>query len=247
MRSELKGASIESSGAKVGRKHIRGPSDALSTQLLLQKKRLAVRAYSSEEVKKAMQQALGKTEVSFRSEEQKQGVEAVLPGHTPLVVVLPTGGGKSLLFMVPACLVPACLKEPGVTVVVVPFWALLGNMVKRMKEVDIECIEWKAEEVNPSTSVVVSADRTAEGDFMDYASQLNRDKLLRRVIIDECHDVHFERLASKASAAAESTAATVPDHTTYGNAAAVAGKALCTRCIPSLPRTIYELKDKWIK
>ncbi len=50
VRSELKGASIESSGAKVGRKHIRGPSDALGTQLLLQKKRLAARAYSSEEV-----------------------------------------------------------------------------------------------------------------------------------------------------------------------------------------------------
>lgn len=109
-------------------------------------------------------------------------MEAVLAGHTPLVVVLPTGGGKTLLFMV-----PACLGDPGVTVVVVPFRALLGNMVGRMKEAGIDCVEWKAGEVNPATTVVVSADRAAEWDFMDYASQLNRDKLLRRVVIDECH------------------------------------------------------------
>ncbi len=181
-RSESKGVSIKSSGVKVGLKHIRGPSDALSTQLVSQKKRTAVRAYSSEEVTKAMQQVLGTTEVSFRSPEQKQGLEAVLAGHTPLVVVLPMGGGKSLLFMA-----PACLQDPGVSVVVVPFRALLGNMVKWMKEVKIECIEWKAGEANSATVVVVSADRATGWEFMNYASQLNRDKLLRRVIINECH------------------------------------------------------------
>jgi len=187
---DLKGENTGSAGAdggaqaaKVGRKHARGPSDAFSTQSLSRKKkRLEVRECSDEEIKRAMQQALGRSEVSFRSEEQKRGVEAVLAGHTPLVVVLPTGGGKTLLFMV-----PACLGDPGVTVVVVPFRALLGNMVGRMKEAGIDCVEWKAGEVNPATTVVVSADRAAEWDFMDYASQLNRDKLLRRVVIDECH------------------------------------------------------------
>ena len=43
---------------------------------------------------------------------------------TPLVVVLPTGGGKSLLFTV-----PACVEEAGVTVVVVPYRALVEDLV----------------------------------------------------------------------------------------------------------------------
>jgi superfamily II DNA helicase RecQ len=67
--------------------------------------------------------------VLFRSDKQKRGVEAVLVGHTPLVVVLPIGGGKSLLFMV-----PACLEDPGVTIIIIPFQALLGNLINRLKK-----------------------------------------------------------------------------------------------------------------
>jgi superfamily II DNA helicase RecQ len=35
--------------------------------------------------------------------EQEQALHAVLEKQTPLIVVLPTGGGKSLLFTLPAC------------------------------------------------------------------------------------------------------------------------------------------------
>lgn len=48
----------------------------------------------------------------------------VLNGQTPLVVVLPTGGGKSLLFSV-----PACIDNARVIVVVVPYQALIKDLV----------------------------------------------------------------------------------------------------------------------
>ena len=67
-----------------------------------------------ERVRRAMQQVLRQEEVSFRSVQQEQAMYAVLDGQTPLVVVLPTGGGKSLLFTV-----PAVLEAGRVTVVVV--------------------------------------------------------------------------------------------------------------------------------
>lgn len=90
-------------------------------------------------------------------------------GHALLVVVLLMREGKSLLFVV-----PACLEEPGVTLVVVLFGALLGIMAKCMKVVDIERIEWKAGEANVlAAAVVVSVDRAAEWDFMDDASRLH--------------------------------------------------------------------------
>jgi superfamily II DNA helicase RecQ len=63
-----------------------------------------------------MQKVLGQAQTSFRSAEQELAMQAILHRKLPLVVVLPTGGGKSLLFMV-----PACLPNPGVTIVVVPF------------------------------------------------------------------------------------------------------------------------------
>jgi superfamily II DNA helicase RecQ len=65
-------------------------------------------------IHRALQQVLGKQDVSFRLIEQEQALHAVLDKQTPLVVVLPTSGGKSLLFTL-----PACIEERGVTVVVV--------------------------------------------------------------------------------------------------------------------------------
>lgn len=134
------------------------------------------------EVSRAMQQALGQSEVSFRSGEQERAMHAVMSGQTPLVVVLPTGGGKSLLFMV-----PACSREPGVTVVVVPYRALINDLVQRMRSRGIDCMEWKYGENNPAAAVVVSADVAGEPGFLQYAGLLSGKKLLRRVVVDECH------------------------------------------------------------
>ena len=50
------------------------------------------------------------------SQLSRRAMHAIIAGLTPLVVVLPTGGGKSLLFMV-----PAHLDNTGVTIVVVPY------------------------------------------------------------------------------------------------------------------------------
>ena len=56
--------------------------------------------------------------------EQELALHAVIDGQTPLIVVLPTGGGKSLLFSV-----PACIDDAGVTVVVVLYQALIEDLV----------------------------------------------------------------------------------------------------------------------
>jgi superfamily II DNA helicase RecQ len=38
---------------------------------------------------------------------------------------------------------PACLDDPGVTIVVVPYRALLDNLVETAKKARIECIEYR--------------------------------------------------------------------------------------------------------
>jgi superfamily II DNA helicase RecQ len=136
----------------------------------------------SEAMRRAMQKALGQTTVSFRSPEQKEAMAAILAGRTPLVVILPTGGGKSLLFMA-----PACLDDAGVTIVVVPFRALVDDLLQRLSRTGIDCLEWTYGEVNAASIVVVSADVAGDWRFLDYASLLVRQQHLRRVVIDECH------------------------------------------------------------
>jgi hypothetical protein len=103
--------------------------------VLLKEKSVQVEDPRAEAVHKALQQVLGKQDVSFQSAEQEQALYAVLNNQTLLVVVLPTGGGKSLLFMLLACI------EEGVTVVIVLYQALIEDLVKQICKCSINCIE----------------------------------------------------------------------------------------------------------
>jgi hypothetical protein len=64
---------------------------------------------------------------------------------------------------------PACLDDPGVTIVVVPYRALVNNLVSTATKARIDCIEYKPREQNPAALVFVSADFVIEGQFLGYA------------------------------------------------------------------------------
>ena len=127
-----------------------------------------------------MQQALSSSKVLFQLDKQKQGVEAILVGYTPLVIVLLIGGGKSLLFMA-----PVYLDNPSITIIIIPFYALLGNIVNWLKKARIDYIEQKAGENNLVAIVVVSIDIALSWGFLNYGLQLNQDKLLQQVVINK--------------------------------------------------------------
>jgi superfamily II DNA helicase RecQ len=130
---------------------------ASGPMLQLREKEQQVYRTRQEDVDRAMQRILKKQDVGFRSVEQELAVHAVLDKQTPLVVVLPTGGGKSLLFMV-----AALVERGGMTVIVVPYRALRANLVERVKASGIDCIEWQHGETNIAPLVLVSADTTGD-------------------------------------------------------------------------------------
>jgi len=138
--------------------------------------------YSSEEIQEGLKKVLSQEEPKFRSDEQKEAVFAALDQQSPLIVVLPTGGGKTLTFTL-----PATLRDPGVTIVVAPFNALEKDYMRRLRLSQIEHVVWHHGEARYAPVVVVSADKAATTDFITYASMLRKRKLLRRVVVDECH------------------------------------------------------------
>ena len=135
-----------------------------------------------ERVQMALQRLLHDEQAQFRSEEQRTGAFAVLRGESPLIVVLPTGGGKTLLATLPTILDP-----DGVQIFVAPFRALVNDMVERFRKEGIDTCEWRSGQSNPASIVVVSADVAAEPRFLMYARQMADSGLLRRMFIDECH------------------------------------------------------------
>lgn len=84
---------------------------------------------SEEERLRAVRKALGKPRnaaLTYGSVEQEVALNRIMDDvDTTLVVVLPMGGGKSLLFTA-----PACLDDPGMIVVVIPYRRLTDDTVR---------------------------------------------------------------------------------------------------------------------
>jgi superfamily II DNA helicase RecQ len=123
-------------------------------------------------------------EVEFQGV-QKAAMEAIVAGESPVVAVMPTGGGKSLLFML-----PAFAEQGGTTVVVVPLIALRGDMKRRCQKLGISCVEWESRHPPDAAAVVLVTPESAVGEaFTTFLNRLQATRQLDRIVIDECHIV----------------------------------------------------------
>ncbi|KAK7941650.1 uncharacterized protein PG986_014037 [Apiospora aurea] len=84
----------------------------------------------------------------------------------------------------------------GVSLVVVPFTALINDLVRRATDAGLDCLHWQPAEVEGRDEqarvarlVVVSADVATSSEFLAYADSLRARRLLRRIFVDECHTV----------------------------------------------------------
>jgi superfamily II DNA helicase RecQ len=98
--------------------------------------------------------------------------------------VLGTGSGKSLLFFSVAAMV---LYQT--VIVVVPFAALVDDLVGRAQGCQLTYEEWQGQQQWKTLPqlLVVSADRAVEGDFLHFAKGLELNKQLAHVFFDECY------------------------------------------------------------
>jgi superfamily II DNA helicase RecQ len=154
-------------------------------------------------IEDAVRQVLGippGSPVTYKSPKQEEALYAVVRGVSPLIVVLPTGGGKTLLPVAAAVLdndvVHQESSRPSVTILIMPFRALVEDMLIRLHRASVKAVEWQAgaegeyeNRRTPASIVLVSADHVGNysGQFLSYAALLARQGVLRRVVIDECH------------------------------------------------------------
>jgi superfamily II DNA helicase RecQ len=82
----------------------------------------------------ALRTVLRDDHAQFRTPQQEEAVRLATAKQTPLVAILPTGGGKSLVFMV-----PALLSGSGVTIVVAPYAELKRQLVTRCLDAGLDC------------------------------------------------------------------------------------------------------------
>ncbi len=163
-------------------------------------------------------------EATWRSDKQAECMRVImgLSDGQSAINVLPTGAGKSILFML-----PAVMPDGGTSIVVVPFIALIDDLVMRARAMGVDCIRFM-----PSLSVgrdgmaraarlvVVSADVAAGAEFSTYADGLLSTGLLQRIFIDECHTaITDHQLPGAVGRAQETAPVRVPAGAAHGHAA----------------------------
>ena len=114
---------------------------------------------------------------------QGEAMYAIQQGESPIVVVMPTGAGKSVLFML-----PAFVQVGGVSIVVVPLKALRADMVVRCRKVNIRCAVWEhGQAVDRASIVLVMPEKAVSPAFGTFISQVRQTQQLDRIVIDECY------------------------------------------------------------
>jgi superfamily II DNA helicase RecQ len=125
---------------------------------------------------------------TFKSPHQACALELSAQRKNDLLVVLPTGGGKSLLFM--ACAVNVDELNLA-TVVIVPLVALLGDLKSRLIAKGIRVADWandhpKVTHYNARV-IIALADTAATPEFLSYFLRGCQERKIARIVIDEIH------------------------------------------------------------
>lgn len=119
---------------------------------------------------------------SFRGR-QEDALEQIIAGSANVIVVMGTGQGKSLLFMLPALMDP-----DGLTVVIVPLIALRRDIKDRCDRAGIAAWEWDPYKINPDATIcLVTPESATSNHFANYLNAQQSLGRLDRIVFDECH------------------------------------------------------------
>lgn len=116
---------------------------------------------------------------------QLPALQAVIARQSRLVLVIGTGGGKSLIYMLPAI----CSPE-GLTILVVPLTSLQTDQIRRCKQIGLRVACWgESKAVRLAQVVLVTPESAITKAFSRFLSEKASAGLLDRVVVDECHIV----------------------------------------------------------
>jgi hypothetical protein len=200
----------------VARSHKRLPSrDASAMALSSKRPRMGSRLQVRRELWKwpviqaGLQRILG-PHAAPRSLHQRNELIMVARSRPETMVVMPTSGGKSLLFVV-----PSLLPRAQVTLVIVPLIALRQDLLQRLGEWDVACACYDAA-VTPQqvhavpALLLVDIETAVTPDFLAFARALHALDRLDRMILDEAHLLltvaHYRRHVARSPPSGSSAA-----------------------------------------
>lgn len=119
----------------------------------------------------------------FRSQEQACALHAVMQRRDHQLVILPTGGGKTLLWMLPAKL----RWQHQVVIIIIPYVALRVDCERRCSGLRLQYTQWSAQSSPQSGVVFVAVENAITQTFYEYMASLVAVQKLALIVLDECH------------------------------------------------------------
>lgn len=144
-------------------------------------------SYTEMQCLSALQQVLNKPNATWASEQQKDAILAVMEHKTDVLAMLKTGGGKSMLAIIPAILSP----NTG-TILVLPLKSLMTDWKQKLQGMNIPYQEYNPSinqgQLNPQTNLIlVSADRATFAGWRESITLLHQTLPITRMVFDEAH------------------------------------------------------------
>ena len=122
----------------------------------------------------------------FLSYQQSEAMLAVINRSKDVLVILPTGGGKTNV-----CLVPVKIESlKGMkTVVIVPLICLKSQFAKNCNDAKITHCFWSPDLNlhNATDVIIVSVEMAIKESFRNFCNRLHNMGTLSRIVVDECH------------------------------------------------------------
>lgn len=138
--------------------------------------------FSRGELEKALRQSLGDSKATFRNKEQEESINSVCNGEGDGMFILPTGSGKSQLFMI----LPFIRKEM-LSVVIVPLVALQVDLMKKCQSVGIHGVLWKDRFSAGVDLVFCSCEHVTKQSYASFIKEMWKTRRLFMIFVDEAH------------------------------------------------------------
>lgn len=123
----------------------------------------------------------GRSAAIFQSKEQHYAIKQVLFTSNNLLVVLPTGGGKSLLFFL-----KAFQDSQKAVLVVVPTVALRSDLARRAALHGLSFC-FGISQYRNERLILATTDAVTQSDFLFHLQRLSREHKISKIFIDEAH------------------------------------------------------------
>ena len=126
----------------------------------------------------------------FKSIEQAEAVRMALQRESDILVILPTGGGKTLTY-----LLPIYMEEDLTTVIVVPYVVLVEQVEQQCKDLNISVQVWRnrGHSIGRTQAIIVAVEHAIMPEFQTLLTVLESTNTLARIVIEECHTLQSHK------------------------------------------------------